>query len=125
MTESSSRASSHRFFAHWAAFAYRNAIWVILVALLLAALCSVYTVRNLGVHTDTTDMLSEELPFRANDIRYMAEFPQHNNTILLLVDAPTPEQAYSTAKQLAETLQKDTDNIHDAYYLSSDAFGIT
>lgn len=122
MTESSSRASSHRFFAHWAAFAYRNAIWVILVALLLAALCSVYTVRNLGVHTDTTDMLSEELPFRANDIRYMAEFPQHNNTILLLVDAPTPEQAYSTAKRLTKTLQKDTDNIHDAYYLSSDPF---
>lgn len=122
MMESAYGASSNRFFARWAAFAYRNAIWIILAALLVAALCGVYTVRNLGVHTDTTDMLSEELPFRANDIRYMAEFPQHHNTILLLVDAPTPEQAYSTAKQLTETLQKDTDNIHDAYYLSSDPF---
>ena len=122
MMESSHRFGSNRFFACWTAFAYRNAIWTILVAFLVAALCGVYTVRNLGVHTDTTDMLSEELPFRANDIRYMAEFPQHNNTILLLVDAPTPEQAYSTAKQLTKTLQKDTANIHDAYYLSSDAF---
>lgn len=122
MMESAYGAGSNRFFARWAAFAYRNAIWIILAAFLVAALCGVYTVRNLGVHTDTTDMLSEELPFRANDIRYMAEFPQHNNTILLLVDAPTPEQAYSAAKKLAETLQKDTDNIHDAYYLSSDAF---
>jgi uncharacterized protein len=122
MMKSAYGASSNRFFAHWAAFAYRNAIWIILTAFLVAALCGVYTVRNLGVHTDTTDMLSEELPFRANDIRYMAEFPQHNNTILLLVDAPTPEQAYSTAKQLTDTLQEDTDNIHDAYYLSSDPF---
>lgn len=121
MTESS-HSASYCFFARWAAFAYRNAIWVILVAFLVAALCGVYTVRNLGVHTDTTDMLSEELPFRANDIRYMAEFPQHDNTMLLVLDAPTPEQAYTAAKKLTETLQKDTINIHDAYYLSGDPF---
>ena len=121
MTEPS-HSPSYRFFARWAAFSYRNAALVILVALLVASLCAVYTSRNLGVHTDTTEMLSEELPFRANDIRYMAEFPQHNNTMLLVVDAPTPEQVNSAAKQLTEALKQDTINFLDAYYLSGDPF---
>jgi uncharacterized protein len=121
MTESS-HSFSYRFFARWATFSYRNAASVILAAILLASLCAVYTSRNLGVHTDTTEMLSEELPFRANDIRYMAEFPQHNEAMLLVMDAPTPEQAYSAAKRLTATMKQDTIHIDDAYYLSGDSF---
>ena len=117
-----STSFSYRFFSRWAAFCYRNAALVILIALLIITLCAVYTARNLGVHTDTTDMLSEELPFRANDIRYMAEFPQHHNAMLLVLDAPTPEQAYSASKELAERLQQDTVHIEDAYYLGGDPF---
>ena len=113
---------SYRFFARWAAFSYQNAALVLLVAALIALLCAVYTARNLGVHTDTTDMLSEELPFRANDIRYMAEFPKHNNTLILVLNAPTPEQVHSAAKRLTETLQQDAAHIHDVYYLSGESF---
>lgn len=113
---------SYRFFARWAAFSYQNAVTVLSVAALIVVLCAVYTSRNLGVHTDTTDMLSEELPFRANDIRYMAEFPEQNNALLLVLDAPTPEQSHSAAKKLTEKLQQDTTHIHDVYYLSGDPF---
>ncbi|MDH5479757.1 MAG: MMPL family transporter [Nitrosomonas sp.] len=113
---------SYQFFARWAAFSYQNAIWVILFALIIVSLSVVYTARNLGVHTDTTDMLSEDVPFRVNHERYKEVFPQYKDTMLLVVDAPTPEQAHRTAKRLANHLQQDDVNFYDAYYLSGEEF---
>ena len=103
----SSHNSSYRIFARWAEFSYQNAIWIILLVLLLTSLSTVYTVNNLGVHTDTTDMLSEDVPFRANHIRYKKSFSQYEDTFLLVLDAPTPEQAHQAAKQ-----------VNDEYYLA-------
>lgn len=70
---------SYRIFARWVGFSYQNAIWVILLLFLFlfTALITVNTVDNLGVHTDTTDMLSEDVPFRANHIRYKQSFFQY------------------------------------------------
>ncbi|WP_293005499.1 hypothetical protein, partial [Nitrosomonas sp.] len=67
----SSLSSSYRFFARWADISYRYAIWIILLILVVVTLGAFYIVNNLGVHTDTTDMLSEDVPFRANHIRYL------------------------------------------------------
>lgn len=117
-----SGSRSYRFFARWAAFSYQNAVWVILLALIIAALSVIYTARNLGVHTDTTDMLSEDVPFRVNHERYKDVFPQYKDTLLLVVDAPTPEQAHGVAKHLANNLQEDETNFYDAYYLSGEDF---
>ena len=113
---------SYRFFARWASFSYQNSIWVILSALLVVSLSVVYTANNLGVHTDTTEMLSEELPFRANDKRYESTFPQHRANMLLVLDAPTPEQAYINAKQLTAHLQQDSVHIQNAFYAQSEPF---
>ncbi|MCH9639252.1 MAG: MMPL family transporter [Betaproteobacteria bacterium] len=120
MEVSSSR--SYRFFARWAAFSYQNAVWVILLALIIAAMSVIYTARNLGVHTDTTDMLSEDVPFRVNHERYKVVFPQYKDTLLLAVDAPTPEQAHDVAKRLANNLREDATHFYDAYYLSGEDF---
>ncbi len=117
-----SHSRSYHIFARWAAFSYRYAAWVILIALFVAALSVLYTSRNLGIHTDTTDMLSEDLPFRVNHERYKAAFPQYKDTILLALNAPTPEQAHAAAKRLTADLQADSGHIQDAYYFSGDAF---
>ena len=117
-----SHSLSYRIFARWAAISYQYAVWVILVAFLVAVLSVAYTVRNLGVHTDTTDMLSEDIPFRLNHERYKEAFPQYKDTMLLVLDAPTPEQVHAAAKQLATYLQKDVTHFHDVYYLSGDDF---
>ncbi len=122
MNVENSQSRSYRFFACWAAFSYRNALWVILFAVMIAALSVVYTARNLGVHTDTTDMLSEDVPFRINHERYKEVFPQYKDTMLLVVDAPTPEQAHASAKHLADGLKADAEHFYDAYYLSGEAF---
>ncbi len=118
----SSHSSSYRIFARWAEFSYQNATWIILLVLLLTSLCTVYTVNNLGVHTDTTDMLSEDVPFRANHIRYKESFSQYEDTFLLVLDAPTPEQAHQAAKRFTNYLQKDSTQFSNTYYLTGEPF---
>ena len=117
-----SHSYSYRFFARWVLFAHQNAIWVILLAILMTAMSLVYIANNLGVNTDTTDMLSTDVPFRANHERYKESFPQFEETMVLVLDAPTPEQVHSAAKRLALHLQQDTGNFHEAYYLGGDTF---
>ena len=118
----SSHSYSYRIFARWADFSYRHAIWIILLVLLFTSLSTVYTVNNLGVHTDTTDMLSEDVPFRANHIRYKKSFSQYEDTLLLVLDAPTPEQARLAAKRFTHYLQKDSTQFSNTYYLTGEPF---
>lgn len=120
MTDSNHR--SYRFFANWATFSYRYALLVILTAILIAALGINYTAQNLGVYTDTTDMLSEDIPFRVNHERYKKVFSQHSDAMLLVLDAPTPEQAHTAAKHLAAQLQQDTTHFHDVHYAAGEHF---
>ena len=115
-------SSSYRFFARWADVCYRNAVWVILTLSVLTTLSTVYTVNNLGVHTDTTDMLSEDVPFRANHIRYKKSFSQYEDTLLLVLDAPTPEQTHSAAKRLVTYLEQNNAQFPNTYYLSGEPF---
>lgn len=118
----SSLNSSYRFFARWADISYRYAIWIILFILVTVTLSSLYVVNNLGVHTDTTDMLSEDVPFRANHIRYRQSFPQYEDTLLLVLDAPTPEQAHLAAKRFTRHLQNDVTQFPNTYYLTGEPF---
>ena len=122
MVDVSTRSRSYLFFARWAAFAYKNAAWVILAAILTVFTSINYIANNLGVHTDTTEMLSEELPFRINHERYKVEFPQYKDTMILALDAQTPEQTYTAAKRLTTVLKQDTVHIYNAYFFSGDPF---
>jgi len=111
-----------RAFARWASISYQYATWVILALLLLTAFSVWYIADHLGVDTDTTDMLSEEIPFRANHIRYKQSFSQYEGTLLLVIDAPTQEQAHSAAKQLNTFLHENREQFPEIYYLGGEAF---
>ncbi len=119
-----SHSRSRRGFARWVAASYHYAAWVLLASLLIAVACAVYTSRNLGMNSATTDMLSEHLPFRANYKHYKKTFPQDQDmdTLVLVLDAPTPEQAHTATKRLAERLKEDATNIKDIYLPSGDVF---
>ncbi|HQX13231.1 MAG TPA: MMPL family transporter [Nitrosomonas sp.] len=117
-----SNPSEQRIFARLTRISYQYAIWVILALLLCTALSIWYIANNLGVDTDTTDMLSEEVPFRANHIRYKQSFSQYEDTLLLVIDAPTQEQAHSAAKQLNNFLHDNKEQFPEIYYLAGEAF---
>lgn len=67
------------------------------------------------MNTDTTDMLAEHLPFRVNLKHYNKTFPQEMDSLLVVLDAPTPEQAYATTGLLSARLKDDTQNFQDVY----------
>jgi hopanoid biosynthesis associated RND transporter like protein HpnN len=74
------------------------------------------------MNTDTTDMLSKQLPFRVNMKHYNETFPQDIDTMLLVVEAPTPEQARTTAQRLTERLKTDITNFQDIYAPTAEDF---
>ncbi|ABB75847.1 hypothetical protein SAMN05216403_10552 [Nitrosospira multiformis ATCC 25196] len=114
-TDNGSESRIYRIFAAWATVCYRHSAWVLFTALLISAGCSIYVSRNLGMNTDTTDMLSRDLPFRVNITHYNKTFPQDVDTLLVVLEAPTPEQVHQATERLAAQLKKDTLNFEDIY----------
>lgn len=117
-----SHSRTYNVFARCTSFCYRHAPWVLLISFIFVAVGAVYTARNLGMNTDTTDMLSEHLPFRVNDAKYNKAFSQDTDILLLVLSAPTPEQAYSSASRLVALLQQDKKNFSDVYAPSVEDF---
>ncbi len=109
-------------FAQWASIAHRYAFWVLSIALMIAIVSSIYIAQNLAMNTDTTDMLSEELPFRVNLKHYNKTFPQDIETLLIVLNAPTPEQVRSATEQLARQLKQDSINFFEVYSPRVDDF---
>ena len=108
-------------FLSWIILSHRYAAWVLIGLLALATAAAVYTYRNLGIDTNTADMLSEDLPFRVNFARFQNSFPQYDETLLLVLDAPTPEQAHDAAVQLTTRLKADSSNIREIQHMYRNA----
>ncbi|UJP02870.1 MAG: MMPL family transporter [Nitrosomonas sp.] len=117
-----SHSRVHAIFARWTTFSYQYALWVLLAALLIAIVSGIYVSRNLGMNTDTAEMLSEDLPFRVNLKRYNESFPQDIDTLLIVLDAPTPEQVRVATENLAARLKQDSNNFYDVYSPRVDDF---
>lgn len=78
----------------------RRAGWLILLSLLLTALAATYTARNLRMDTDTTNMISPELPWRQELAKFNALFPQNTGLLVVMVDGRTPDIAEDAAAAL-------------------------
>jgi hopanoid biosynthesis associated RND transporter like protein HpnN len=88
---------------------------LLLLILLACAASLFYTARNLGIDTDTTKILSEELPFLQNRERFIEAFPQDDQAILVVVDAPTPEQATRAVNYLDTQFGNEKQRIESVY----------
>ncbi|MDQ6996560.1 MAG: efflux RND transporter permease subunit [Mariprofundus sp.] len=98
--------SASRLLNRWVSHACSKTHWVLILAVLLTGAAFHYTTNHLGFNTNTNDMLSAELPFRQIYHRFEQGFPQYTHTILLVIDADTPEQARAAAKQMAAVLEQ-------------------
>ncbi len=100
----------------------RLAPWLILVYIVGAGVSLRYTINNLGINTDTADMLSETLPFRRAYERYRLAFPQHVDQLVVIIDGLSPELADSAALRLTEYLRQDTELFTEVYLPGADPF---
>ena len=87
----------------------RHAWGVIIVASLLAVGSAVYAAMHFGINTDVNTLISQDLPWRQREIAFERAFPQHLRSILIVVDAPTPELTTAATSALAERLQTNTE----------------
>lgn len=74
-------------------FSARRPLLVILAAVLMSALSLAVSIRHLGINTDNFDMISAERPFRQAAIEFREAFPWYGDQLVVVIDAPTPEQA--------------------------------
>ncbi|MCL7423041.1 MAG: MMPL family transporter [Methylobacter sp.] len=88
---------------------------LLLLILLACGVSLFYTIGHLGIDTDTTKILSEELPFQQDRERFIETFPQDDQAMLVVVDAQTPEQATRAVNYLDTQLHNEKQLIKSVY----------
>ncbi len=71
---------------------------------MISVVAGVYAVRHFGINTDINTLISAELPWRQRELAFERAFPQHLYSILVVVEAPTPELTSQATTALAERL---------------------
>lgn len=117
-----SSAVINRLLCWWGALILRFPWLLILLTVFLSAASLHYTANNLGVNTNTAEMLSPDLPFQKNRLRIEAEFPQDAGVIILVVDALTPEETSQAANVLADKLSVQTESFSSVYIPTENDF---
>lgn len=105
----------NRFLCWWGNKILRFPWLLILLTIALSAGSLVYTINNLGINTNTAEMLSQDLPFQQNRLRIEAEFPQDAGVIILVVDAQTPEETSQAAILLEQSLKTLPESFSSVY----------
>ncbi|RLA18992.1 MAG: hopanoid biosynthesis-associated RND transporter HpnN [Gammaproteobacteria bacterium] len=95
---------------------------VILLFVILSGYSLHFTINNLGVNTDTSELLSPDLPFQQNSKRWENAFPQDADTILLVVESPTAEQTAMAANKLAQRISANKQLFEYVYIPGDNAF---
>jgi len=96
-------------------YVIRKAWWVLALAAFATAISLSYAFMHLGINTDTTKMLASDLPFQQAHEHYKQIFPQNTDSILLVVEANTPEMAYAAVTTLDVRLRKEQEHIKSVY----------
>ncbi|MCK5667605.1 MAG: MMPL family transporter, partial [Gammaproteobacteria bacterium] len=92
----------------WINIVQRHKVMTIILCFITVLVSIDYTRNNLGMNTDTEDMLSPDLDWRKLDRELSEEFPQFSSNILVVIEAPSPDQAMDAADKLDKTLTQET-----------------
>lgn len=101
---------------------YQWALWIVTATLLLTGGVLYYVAENLGVDTDTENILSSELPFRQSDQRYSQLFPQYEDNLVLVIDGDIPERVWDGTRRLAARLEQNNKLFKRVYAPQANGF---
>lgn len=85
-----------------------SAAWAPLVVTAVIILCAAttrYVVEHFAMTTDTSKLLSRELPWRIRQREFNRAFPQASPGLVVVIDGRTPELAEEATARLAAALQ--------------------
>ncbi len=99
----------------------RFATLTVAVALVLSIASGFYIARNFSINTDINTLISPKLDWRQRDNQFEKAFDR-DNTILAVVDSPTPELTTAAADALTQKLIGDNENFSSVQPLGSGEF---
>ena len=82
----------------------RHAWLTIAAAVVLGVISGVYAARHFAINTDINTLISPDLTWRQRELAFERAFPQHLRSILVVVEAPTPELTSQATVALAQRL---------------------
>jgi len=85
----------------------RHARVVVAAGIVAAVAGFAYTATNFAMNTDSSTLISPELPWRKAMARFDALFPQRNNLILVVIDSASSDRADTAANLLAAKLSQN------------------
>ena len=74
-----------------------------------------YALNNLGFNTDTTQILSSDLSFQQDRNRFLQEFPQDDQAVLIVIDAEAPELTTRVLSDLGKRLRSNNQYVQSVY----------
>ena len=108
---------------HWCERQIIRFPWTLLVvSFLLCGGVSYHVYNHLGINTNTAEMLDPNLPFQQNQRRIDKAFPQDAATLILIVEARSPEETTLAANKLQDKLSVQTDRFDSVYIPTDNAF---
>ena len=108
--------------ARWVDLSRRFAAAVVLLAVLLTIGLGWYAIENASINTDTSDMLSPDLPFRRHSLALSEAFPQFSDNILIVIEGDAPDAADDAAAALVARLRQAPELFGSVYDLAGDPF---
>ena len=111
-----------RALARWVALALRNGPAVIVATSLVCAGAGFYAYRNLGFNVDPKDLFSKDLSFQRMSRLFEARFPTLTDSLLVVVEADTPEATRSAAEALAGRLAARSEVFGSVYFPGEESF---
>jgi hopanoid biosynthesis associated RND transporter like protein HpnN len=93
-------------------FCIRYAMQIIVIAALFALASGAYAASHFALDADVNKLISKDLPWRQREATFDSYFPSKNETILAVLDAPTPELASQASAALVARLSEQKELFH-------------
>lgn len=111
-----------RALGRWIEYLAAHASTVLVVEALLTLVAGIFTLTHLGVNADNKRLLSPDLPFQKHAAAFQEHFSSLDDSILIVIDAASPEVAREAARGLAARLEEFPENFHGVLVPGGDPF---
>ncbi|MEA2928714.1 MAG: uncharacterized protein QOG38_1142, partial [Hyphomicrobiales bacterium] len=84
----------------------RHAWTTIIIGALFGVISGIYAATHFSINTDINKLISPDLTWRKREIAFERSFPERYQSILAVVDAPTPELVTQATAALVAKLSE-------------------
>ena len=106
----------------WIDLVRRRVALVMVLVVAVTGAGAYLTISELTIDTDTTSMISPDLPFRRHAAAFTRAFPQFADSIVIVVEGDTPDRADDAALSLGEGLKRASGLFRTIYAPQIDPF---